>query len=181
MNKLLIVLLGIGFIPTLVVGQANSGGNVTATPMKTTALLSDKVPLSPSGEKQALQAEVQAAVDQVAKAIKTKDKALYERYVAPDYIHTNPAGQVTSREQEFSDMTTGVQTFTIEPIALPYDQIRIFSDNTAVVTAHYTVTGNDHGKVLSMQTRTLVTWVKRNGAWQMVAFQATGVAKPFQK
>lgn len=25
------------------------------------------------------------------------------------------------------------------------------------------------------------TWVKRNGAWQMVGFQATGVAKPFQK
>ena len=66
---------------------------------------------------------------------------------------------------------------------LPYDQLRIFNDNTAVVTAHYTVTGNDRGKDFTMQTRSLATWtwVKRNGTWQMVAFQATGVAKPFQK
>jgi uncharacterized protein (TIGR02246 family) len=166
MNKLLIVFLGVGLMPTLAVGQFTAEATGTATPTKMTTT----------------QQEVQAAVDQVTKAIKTKDKALYERYVAPDYIHTNPAGEVTSREKEFSDMTSGVQTFaSIKLIPLPYDQIRIFNDNTALITAHYNVTGNDHGKEFTMQTRSLATWVKRNGAWQMVAFQATGVAKPFQK
>lgn len=182
MNKLLIVFMGLWLIPTFTVGQFTSKANGTTKPVKTTTQLSDKVVMSSSGEKQTGQQEVQAAMETVTKAIKTKDKALYERYVAPDYIHTNPGGEVTNREQEFSDMTSGVQTFaSIEPIALPYDQIRIFNDNTAVVTAHYTVKGNDHGKDFTMQTRSLATWVKRNGAWQMVAFQATGVAKPFQK
>jgi ketosteroid isomerase-like protein len=79
-------------------------------------------------------------------------------------------------------MTSGVQTFaSIEPVPLPHDQIRIFNDNTAVVTAQYKVTGNDHGKDFTMQTRSLATWVKQNGGWQMVAFQATGVARRFQK
>lgn len=138
--------------------------------------------VSPSGAKQTLQQEVQKAVDEVARAIKDKDKALYDRYVSPDYIHTNPGGEVTNREQEFSDMTSGVQTFaSIKLVPLPYDQIRIFNDNMAVITAHYNVTGNDHGKEFTMQTRSLATWVKQNGGWQLVAFQATGVAKPFQK
>jgi hypothetical protein len=168
MNKLLIVFLGVWLAPTLAVGQFTSEANGTATPTKMTTT----------------QQEVQAAMDAVTRAIKTKDKALYERYVAPNYIHTNPGGEVTSRSraQEFSDMTSGVQTFSsIEPVPLAYDQIRIFNDNTAVITAHFKVSGNDHGQNFTMQARSLATWVKRNDAWQMVAFQATGVAKPFQK
>lgn len=182
MNKLFIAFMGVWLMPTLAVGQPNAAPNGTATPMKTTTLLSDKVVVSSSGEKQTLQGEVQAAIGEVTKAIKAKDKALYDHYVAPEYIHTNPGGEVTNPEQEFSDMTSGVQTFaSIELIPLPYDQIRIFNDNTAVVTAHYKVAGNDHGKEFIMQTRSLATWVKRTGGWQMVAFQATGVAKRFQK
>ena len=126
--------------------------------------------------------QVKTAIEQVSKAIKNKDKTLYEQYVSPQYIHTNPGGEVTTREQEYSNMTSGVQTFSsIETIELPYDQIRIFNGNTAVVTAHYKVSGDDHGKEFMMQTRSLATWIKQEGKWQMVAFQATGVAKPFQK
>lgn len=74
------------------------------------------------------QQQVKTAIEQVAQAIKNKDKTLYEQYVSPQYIHTNPGGEVTNREQEYSDMTSGVQTFSsIETIELPYDQIRIFN------------------------------------------------------
>ncbi|MBC8111491.1 MAG: nuclear transport factor 2 family protein [Verrucomicrobia bacterium] len=107
---------------------------------------------------------------------------MYNKYVAADYIHTNPAGEVTDREKEFADMTSGVQTFSaIEPIELPYDRIRLFNGNAAIVTTHYKVSGNDHGKIFSMQVLTLATWIKRRGNWQIVAFQVTSVAKPFEK
>ena len=57
-------------------------------------------------------------------------------------------------------MTSGVQTFAcIELVPLAYDQIRLFNDNSAVITTHYEVTGNDHGKEFTMQTRSLATWV----------------------
>lgn len=129
----------------------------------------------------AIQVELQAAVDAMTMALKNKDKKMFDNYVAPDYIHTNPAGEVTSREKEFSDMTSGVQTFSIELVPLEYDKVRVYNGNTAVIPSHYKVTGNDHEQSISMQTRALATWVKTNGKWQLVAFQATGVAKPFYK
>lgn len=125
--------------------------------------------------------EVKAAVSAMTKALKTKGKALFERYVSPDYIHTNPAGEVTSRQKEYADMTSGVQTFSIEPIEVGHDSIRVYNGNTAIIPVHYKVSGSDHGNEIRMQTRALSTWVKQNGNWQLVAFQATGVAKPFQK
>ena len=128
-----------------------------------------------------IQAELQAAVDNMTMALKNKDKMMFDGSVAPDYIHTNPAGEVTNRDKEFSDMTTGVQTFSIELVPLEYDIVRVYNGNAAVIPAHYKVSGNDHGQSISMQTRALATWVKTNGKWQIVAFQATGVAKPFYK
>jgi len=115
-------------------------------------------------------------------AVQHKDKSLYNKCVAPEYIHTNPGGEVTTRDKEFSDMISGVQLFSkIELIPLEYDKIRIYNGSTDIIPAQYKVSGNDHGQEFVMQTRALITMVKTNGAWQFVAWQATGVGKPFQK
>jgi ketosteroid isomerase-like protein len=51
-------------------------------------------------------------------------------------------------------------------------KVRVYG-NTAIVTARAEVKGNDLGEDFSGPYRFTRVWVRRNGRWQAVSYQAT--------
>ncbi len=138
----------------------------------------------PANADQQLLQELQPQLEGWGQAVINRDKAWFDKNLTDEYIHTNPAGEVTDKAHETADMLSPAKhTFlSVKPMPLAYDRIRFYNGTVAVVPAHSQATAlTGQGKAVTGQVRSLSTWVKRNGSWQMAAFQATLVEKSFAK
>lgn len=109
------------------------------------------------------------------------DAAVHDRFWADDLIYTRSAGVRTNKP----DLMKGVRS---APPAKPGDAITVYTGedvriqqygNAAVVAFKLvgTTTNADGTKSVSNHLNT-GTFIKRNGKWQVVAWQATTVPKP---
>jgi hypothetical protein len=130
---------------------------------------------------QQLLKELQPVVDGWGQAVKNRDKAWFDKYLADDYIHTNPAGEVTDKARETADVVSpAAHSFSaIELVPLPHDRVRFYKRQHRRGAGalprhrHRPRPGVHHANPRPFH----VGAAQR----QLVAFQATGVAKPFQK
>jgi uncharacterized protein (TIGR02246 family) len=101
-----------------------------------------------------------------------KDAAALDRILADDFTEIDPMGMTHTKEAALANAKSGdlvFESFT------PRDmKARVYGD-TAVVTGLSTVKGTHKGQDISGDYRFTDTLVKRNGRWQAVASQATGV------
>jgi len=90
--------------------------------------------------------------------------------LADNYIAIGPLGTVVTK----SDMVDVRRRSKLhyELIDVSEMVVRIYG-KTAVVTAKAEVKGNDFGEDFSGPYRYTRVWVKQNGAWHAVAYQAT--------
>ena len=98
------------------------------------------------------------------------DTKFTEQALADNYLAIGPLGTVVTK----SDMVDVRRRSKLhyEFIDVSEMVVRIYGD-TAVVTAKAEVKGSDFGEDFSGPYRYTRVWIKQNGAWRAVSYQAT--------
>lgn len=99
-----------------------------------------------------------------------RDAEFSLRALADDYVAITPLGQVTTKEENISARRSGQLRY--DAMNVTDMVVRLYGD-TAVVTARADVKGHQLGEDLSGPYRYTRVWVRRNGRWQAVSYQAT--------
>ena len=111
-----------------------------------------------------------------ANAVAKHDAAFIEKVEADNYVYTDAAGNVGHKADDLAAARaadTKIDAFKLSAMKAE------FHGDAAVVTGETTLVGNDRGVALSGTYRWTDTFVRRaDGTWQVVASQATAVAKP---
>ena len=117
--------------------------------------------------------EVREIVDlerQAKDAALHRDAAFSERTLADDYVAITPLGQVVSKAETIAARKTAQLRY--ETIDISDMVVRLYG-NTAIVTARAEVRGRELGEEFSGPYRFTRVWVRRNGHWLTVSYQAT--------
>jgi hypothetical protein len=99
-----------------------------------------------------------------------RDSEFSLRMLAADYVAITPLGQVTTKDETISARRSGQLRY--EAMNITDMVVRVYGD-TAVVTARAEVKGHQLGEDFSGPYRYTRVWVRRNGQWQVVSYQAT--------
>ena len=135
-------------------------------------------PAKPAAEKAAPAApeqELTQLADQYTAALKGKDAAALGRLWADDLTFITPGGAVQTKAQRLADIQSGATKF--ETLEATDRTFRVYGD-AAVMTTLTTVKGQYSGQEASGQYRVTQVYVRRGGAWQIVAIQMTRAAQP---
>jgi ketosteroid isomerase-like protein len=107
---------------------------------------------------------------QAKEASLRRDADFVQRALAEDYVAITPLGQVTTKQDTLSARKSGQLRY--QAIDVTDMVVRVYGD-TAVVTARADVKGRQLGEDFSGPYRYTRVWVRHNGHWQMVSYQAT--------
>jgi ketosteroid isomerase-like protein len=99
-----------------------------------------------------------------------RDAAFSEKTLAEDYVAITPLGQVVSKADTISARKSAQLRY--DSIDITEMVVRLYG-NTAVVTARADVKGKELGEEFSGPYRFTRVWVRRNGHWLTVSYQAT--------
>jgi hypothetical protein len=99
-----------------------------------------------------------------------RDAAFSEKTLAEDYVAISPLGQVISKADTIAARKTAQLRY--DSIDITEMVVRLYG-NTAVVTARADVKGKELGEEFSGPYRFTRIWVRRNGHWVTVSYQAT--------
>jgi hypothetical protein len=99
-----------------------------------------------------------------------RDAAFSERTLADDYVAITPLGQVISKAETIAARKTAQLRY--EAIDISDMMVRLYG-NTAIVTARAEVKGTELGEEFNGPYRFTRVWVRRNGHWLTVSYQAT--------
>jgi hypothetical protein len=122
-----------------------------------------------SGEQETIR-EIIDMEHQAKEASLHRDAEFSQRTLADDYVAITPLGQVTTKQDTLSARRSGQLRY--ESIDITDMVVRLYGD-TAVVTARADVRGHQLGEDFSGPYRYTRVWVRRNGHWQTVSYQAT--------
>jgi ketosteroid isomerase-like protein len=103
-------------------------------------------------------------------AIQSQDMAVLDRIQSDDLSFVNTRGIVLNKSQYMAEIKSGDLKFQ----SFHQDEYRfhIFGD-TVVVTGRNTGVVEYHGKLNKTPRRFTIVYVKRNGEWKFVSYQAT--------
>ena len=107
---------------------------------------------------------------QAREATLKRDPEFSERTLSDDYVAITPLGQVINKSDTINARRSGQLRY--DSIDVTEMVVRLYG-NTAVVTARAEVRGRDLGEEFNGPYRYTRVWVKRNGRWQTVSYQAT--------
>lgn len=99
-----------------------------------------------------------------------RDATFSERTLADDYVAISPLGQVINKADTIAARKTAQLRY--DSIDITEMVVRLYG-NTAVVTARADVRGKELGEDFSGPYRFTRVWVRRNGHWLTVTYQAT--------
>jgi len=99
-----------------------------------------------------------------------RDSDFSVRILADDYVAITPLGQVTTKKDSITARRSGQLRY--DAMNITDMVVRVYGD-TAVVTARADVKGRQLGEDFSGPYRYTRIWVRRNGQWQVVSYQAT--------
>jgi hypothetical protein len=111
-------------------------------------------------------AEEKASWDLAIKQNAISYKALH----APDFFTVSGTG-ITNRElSEDSALDSNVH---FDQCDLSEFSVRFVAENAALITYRAKAAGNDHGKAFQLDSYASSLWMKRDGKWSNVFYQAT--------
>ena len=122
-----------------------------------------------TGEQSAIR-EIVDMERQAKEASLRRDADFSLRTLAEDYVAITPLGQVTTKQETISARRSGQLRY--EALNVTDMVVRVYGD-MAVVTARADVKGRQLGEDFSGPYRYTRVWVRRNGRWQTVSYQAT--------
>ena len=113
--------------------------------------------------------ELEARLD---RAVVEGDVATFDRLFAADFTHGSQSGRFRTKTEWLQGKEQGTSAY------VSFDaqdvQVRVAGE-TAIVTGLSKPRWREAGGIASGQFRYLRVWAKRNGDWQVVAFQSTKV------
>ena len=121
--------------------------------------------------------EIRSLIDQTVEADLKADASFFEKHYAGDTTIIHGDGKMSTKAEEIEGFKSGAVRY--ESLDIREAKIRAYG-NTAIVNLLTAVKANIHGKPVSSLVRDSRVWVKQDGIWKCVAFQATRVAPPSQ-
>ena len=134
-------------------------------PITARCLQTETAARAPDPKQQVLDLERQAR-----EATLKRDSEFSERTLSDDYVAITPLGQVINKADTITARRSGQLRY--DSIDITDMVVRLYG-NTAVVTARAEVRGRDLGEEFNGPYRYTRVWVRRNGRWQTVSYQAT--------
>jgi ketosteroid isomerase-like protein len=99
-----------------------------------------------------------------------RDSDFSAHTLSEDYVAITPLGQVATKREVITARRSGQLRY--EAMNITDMVVRVYGD-TAVVTARADVKGHQLGEDFSGPYRYTRIWVRKNGQWQVVSYQAT--------
>jgi ketosteroid isomerase-like protein len=126
-------------------------------------------------DSQNVKSEIQTLDQQVNAAAVSGDLPTLGKIMSDDYVGVAPNGMLLRKPM----IAAHYQAGTLHYSSVVNSDVEIhLHDNCAVLTAIATVKGHDGDTDLSGTYRIMRVFLRRGGAWQIVAFQATLIRLP---
>jgi ketosteroid isomerase-like protein len=97
------------------------------------------------------------------------DLAFLEQAEAEEYTYTDPTGRVSHKDDDLARAQLG--DIQISSFTLKDEKVQIYGE-TAVITGQTDIRGTDKGTDITGSYRWTDSFVRRDGAWKVVASQA---------
>jgi len=121
-------------------------------------------------EKRSLQEEVENATKALTEAMLKPTAQVLNKLTSDKLSYGHSSGTIETKEQFVNTLVSGASVF--EEIQIS-EQTVYLQDNTAIVRHTLNAKTNDPGKgPASIRLGIMLTWVKSNGSWQLLARQA---------
>ena len=118
--------------------------------------------------------QIKTVTDEVSVALLKADTTSLEKLLADDYTGIHSDGRLVTKAQEIESVKSSALKY--ETNEIQDLKIRVYG-HTAVATALASLKGTVSGKPFSFTVRSTRVWVKQNGNWMSVAYQATRVSQ----
>ena len=115
-------------------------------------------------------------IETFLKDVPKNERSTFDRFFADDIIYTRGTGQVVTKNEILADtgkatVARANATFTGEDF-----QVQQHGD-TAIVNFRLVMHATENDKPVRRTFRNTGTFMKRNGQWQAIAWQATPIAE----
>ena len=136
----------------------------------------------PTPDKAAIEAELTKIENDWPRMIKERDGAAIRRVEADDIFIVYPDGAIGNKDQDAKDIEAG--TVSADSWEISDIKVNVLDKDSAVVTLRNTVKNGKlktpEGKLIDIsgQYRSLDTFARRNGQWQMVATSSVKIQSP---
>jgi ketosteroid isomerase-like protein len=170
-----VVFVVFGALITLYFGCASQP---TTTNTNSVALASPE----PTPDKAAIETDLTRIEMDWPRIIKEKDGAAVRKIEADDIALVYPDGSIGNKDRDIKDIEGGALSF--DSWDLSEIVVKVLDNDAAVVTLHATIKGGKYkpadGKAqdISGQYRSVDTFVRRNGQWQMTASATVPILNP---
>jgi ketosteroid isomerase-like protein len=119
--------------------------------------------------------DVAAAEKKRFAAMIAGDVAILAPLLADDLTYTHSSGRVDTKAQFLDNLRSGQQKYF--SIAPEDTAVRVYGD-TAVSTGRSAMHVSAAGQEMRFRIQFTDVWVRRDGRWQMVAWQSTRLPEP---
>jgi Domain of unknown function (DUF4440) len=135
--------------------------------------LSNKATKVESNAASELEQQVLKLEHAIGEAVVGRDAAFMDRLWGDDFTYTGMRGEVKSKREVLAEFKSGELRFS----QMKFDDVRVrVYGGTAVATGRAITKGQSRQGQISGEFRYTRVYVRRNGAWVLVAFQATSLA-----
>ena len=110
--------------------------------------------------------------EEVRKAVIKGDTSILERYLANDYVGIGADGMAEDKSKSIQELKDG--TVKYSAIDVSEENVRMYG-NTGIYNGRGNVKMTINGQPLTADVRVTIVWIKQNGHWKRVSFQATRV------
>jgi ketosteroid isomerase-like protein len=120
--------------------------------------------------------EVQAADAERVRALLANDIAALEALLGDDlaYVHSN--GMLDTKASYIDSLRSGVSRYLT--MDMSDVSVRALGEDVAVINAKFNARVQVRGGEVNPKPRVLIVYARRNGRWQMVAWQSTPIVNP---
>lgn len=125
---------------------------------------------SAAASEQIAEREVRELESGIGQAVVSRDMAFVERVWAEEFVYTGVRGEIKGKADILAELQAGDLHFDV----LQFDdvRVRVFGE-AAVATGRAMTKGRSNQGEIRGEFRYTRVYVKRRGAWQLVAFQGT--------
>jgi hypothetical protein len=110
--------------------------------------------------------------EQIRRAVIKGDTSILEQYLADNYVGIGPNGIKEDKSRTIQELKDG--TVKYSAIDVTEENVRMYG-NTGLYNGRGNVKMTINGQPLTADVQVTIVWVKQNGQWKRVSFQATQV------
>jgi ketosteroid isomerase-like protein len=122
------------------------------------------------------QQEVMQLADAWANAELHGDTASLERRLSDDFIGIGPLGFMLTKQEWLARHEAGDLKY--ESFSLDEVKVRVYNNDTAVLTARQAQQATYRGNSIPGQFRLTLVFVQQHGQWQLASLQLSSIGQP---